>query len=195
MAAASPSHRHRPVRKALVPWVAAAGLLALWQLASLAGWPLARDLPAPSAVLSAAVSAAGSGELWAPLRVGLWGAAGAALLGAVLGGWQGVRTGDRKLIEMGRSVGLAGWPLWRDVILPGALPTVLSGARLALALFWVLRVTVDIATTGSGSGHAAFVPILLYALLALATDALVRVLARHALRWDAAFVPDRAGAY
>lgn len=195
MAAASPSHRHHSVRKALAPWVAAAVLLALWQLAWLAGWPFARDFPAPSAVLSAAVSAAGSGELWSPLRIGLSGAAAATVLGAVLGVWQGVRTVDPKLTEMGRSVGLAGWPLWRDVILPGVLPTVLSGVRLALGLFWLLRVTVDIATTASGSGHAAFVPILLYALLALATDALVRLLARRALRWDAALVPDHAGAY
>ncbi|MGE8638112.1 MAG: hypothetical protein ACN6PR_05685 [Achromobacter sp.] len=195
MAAASPSHRHRPMRKALAPWVAAAGLLALWQLAWLAGWPFARDLPAPFAVLSAAVSAAASGELWVPLRTGLSGAAAAALVGAVLGGWQGLRTVDPKLTEMGRSVGLAGWPLWRDVILPGALPTVLTGARLALALFWVLRVTVDIATAGSGSENAAFVLILLYALLALATDALLRLLARRALRWDTAVVPEHAGAY
>lgn len=119
---------------------------------------------------------------------------------------QGVRAVDPKLIEMGRSVGLTGGPLWRDVILPGALPAVLSGARTAVALLWVLLLVVETVAAPSGIGHLArqpdnglppaasiFFGVLLVALLASATDALIRALTRRALRWDAASRP--AGAY
>ena len=34
--------------------------------------------------------------------------------------WHGIRNIDRGLVEMARSYGLSGWPLYRDVILPGA---------------------------------------------------------------------------
>ncbi|MGH8817654.1 MAG: ABC transporter permease subunit [Achromobacter pestifer] len=119
---------------------------------------------------------------------------------------QGVRAVDPKLIEMGRSVGLTGGPLWRDVILPGALPAVLSGTRTAVALLWVLLLVVETVAAPSGIGHLArqpdnglppaasiFFGVLLVALLASATDALIRALTRRTLRWDAASRP--AGAY
>ncbi|MFY0478826.1 ABC transporter permease [Achromobacter marplatensis] len=157
MSAFGPSRRRR---KALAPWLAAAALLVAWQLASLLGWPL--------------------------LRVDLPGAVVALLLGAGLGGWRGVRAADPKLIEMGRSVGLAGWPLWRDVFLPGALPASLSGARLALALFWTWRGMAQTAIVRSGDGAATLAPIFSYVLLALAADTLIRMLARRALPWNAA---------
>ncbi len=137
-------------------------------------------------VLAPWLAAAALLALWPLLRADLPGAAAALLLGAVLGAWRGVRAGDPKLIEMGRSAGLAGWPLWRDVILPGALPALLSGARLALALFWAWRGMAQTAIARSGDGATTLAPILSYALLALAADTLIRVLARPALRWDAA---------
>lgn len=194
MTAFGPSPRRYAAHKALAPWLAAAALLALWQLASLLGWPPVRGFPAPSEVVSAAVSAAGSGQGGRRFGADLPGAAVALLLGAGLGAWRGARAVDPKLIEMGRSVGLAGWPLWRDVILPGALPALLSGARLALALFWAWRVGEETAAAGAGDGATALAPVLFYVLLALAADTLIRALARRASRWDAAAVADRAGA-
>ena len=48
--------------------------------------------------------------------------------------FHGIRSVDPALIEMGRSYGLSGWRLYRDVILPGALPSMLVGLRFALGL-------------------------------------------------------------
>ena len=50
--------------------------------------------------------------------------------------FHGIRSVDPALIEMGRSYGLSGWRLYRDVILPGALPSMLVGLRFALGRWW-----------------------------------------------------------
>jgi sulfonate transport system permease protein len=41
--------------------------------------------------------------------------------------FHGIRSVDPALIEMARSYGLSGWALYRQVILPGALPSILVG--------------------------------------------------------------------
>lgn len=46
--------------------------------------------------------------------------------------FHGIRSVDPALIEMGRSYGLSGWSLYREVILPGALSSILVGVRYAL---------------------------------------------------------------
>ena len=48
--------------------------------------------------------------------------------------FHGIRNVDPQLIEMGRSYGLARWQLYRDVILPGALSSILVGLRFSLGL-------------------------------------------------------------
>ena len=45
--------------------------------------------------------------------------------------FHGIRSADQGLIEMARSYGLSGWPLYRDVILPAALPSILVGVGAA----------------------------------------------------------------
>src|SRR5690606_3633379 len=41
--------------------------------------------------------------------------------------FHGIRSVDKGLIEMARSYGLSGWRLYREIILPGALPSILVG--------------------------------------------------------------------
>jgi sulfonate transport system permease protein len=57
--------------------------------------------------------------------------------------FHGIRSVDSGLIEMARSYGLSGWALYRDVILPGALPSILVGVRFALGLVWVLLIVAE----------------------------------------------------
>ena len=57
--------------------------------------------------------------------------------------FHGIRNVDRDLIEMARSYGLSGWPLYRQVILPGALPSILVGLRFSLGLMWVLLIVAE----------------------------------------------------
>lgn len=109
--------------------------------------------------------------------------------------FHGIQAVDKGLIEMAKSYGLSGWPLYRDVILPGALPSILVGVRFALGLVWVLLIVAETISAQSGIGYmtmnareflqtdVVLVGILLYALLGKLADVLSRSLERYWLRW------------
>lgn len=109
--------------------------------------------------------------------------------------FHGIRAVDKGLIEMAKSYGLSGWALYRDVILPGALPSILVGVRFSLGLVWVLLIVSETISAQSGIGYmtmnareflqtdVVLVGILLYALLGKLADALARTVERLALRW------------
>lgn len=118
--------------------------------------------------------------------------------------FHGIKNVDRGLIEMARSYGLSGWPLYRDVILPGALPSILVGLRFALGLVWVLLVVAETISAQAGIGYMTMnareflqteivlVGILLYALLGKLADLSARGLEAYALRWHPAYNTDVA---
>ncbi|QYY30177.1 aliphatic sulfonate ABC transporter permease SsuC [Cupriavidus pinatubonensis] len=109
--------------------------------------------------------------------------------------FHGIRAVDPGLIEMARSYGLSGWPLYREVILPGALPNILVGVRFSLGLMWVILIVAETISAQSGIGYmtmnareflqtdVVLVGILLYALLGKLADVLSRGLERIWLRW------------
>ncbi|MDY7579693.1 aliphatic sulfonate ABC transporter permease SsuC [Herbaspirillum sp. RTI4] len=109
--------------------------------------------------------------------------------------FHGIRSVDKGLIEMAKSYGLSGWPLYRDVILPGALPSILVGLRFSLGLMWVLLIVAETISAQSGIGYmtmnareflqtdVVLVGILLYALLGKIADTLARGLEKYWLRW------------
>jgi sulfonate transport system permease protein len=109
--------------------------------------------------------------------------------------FHGIRSVDKGLIEMARSYGLKGWSLYRQVILPGALPSILVGLRFSLGLMWVLLIVAETISAQAGIGYmtmnareflqtdVVLVGILLYALLGKLADVLARGLERTALRW------------
>jgi len=115
--------------------------------------------------------------------------------------FHGIRSVDPALIEMGRSYGLTGWRLYRDVILPGALPSILVGLRFALGLVWVILIVTETISAQSGIGYmtmnareflqtdVVLLGILLYALLGKVADTLARALERRLLRWNPAYRP------
>ncbi len=57
--------------------------------------------------------------------------------------YHGIRSVDPQLIEMGRSYGLNRWQLYKDIILPGAMPSILVGLRFSLGLVWVLLIVAE----------------------------------------------------
>jgi sulfonate transport system permease protein len=113
--------------------------------------------------------------------------------------FHGIRAVDSGLIEMAKSYGLSGWPLYRDVILPGALPAILVGVRFALGLVWVLLIVSETISAQSGIGYmtmnareflqtdVVLVGILLYALLGKLADLASRALEKYWLRWHPAY--------
>lgn len=110
----------------------------------------------------------------------------------------GVRAVDPALIEMGRSYGLRGWALFRQVILPGALPSMLVGLRFSLGLVWVILIVTETISARSGIGYmtmnareflqtdVVLLGIVLYALLGKGADLVARALERRLLRWNPA---------
>ena len=113
--------------------------------------------------------------------------------------FHGIRSIDKGLLEMARSYGLSGWPLYREVILPGALPSILVGVRFSLGLVWVLLIVAETISAQSGIGYmtmnarefmqtdVVLLGISLYAFLGKAADIVSRLLERHWLRWHPSY--------
>lgn len=67
--------------------------------------------------------------------------------------YHGIRSVDPQLIEMGKSYGLSRWQLYKDIILPGAMPSILVGLRFSLGLVWVLLIVAETISAQSGIGY------------------------------------------
>lgn len=114
--------------------------------------------------------------------------------------YAGVRSVDAKLVEAGAVLGLSRWGRIRHVILPGALPQFLTGLRLALGISWLVLVAAEEINATSGLGYlitnaqnllqtnVIFVGLVVYSLLGLTTDILVRLIERFTLSWRSSFV-------
>ncbi len=108
----------------------------------------------------------------------------------------GVRAIDPGLLEMGRLHGLGPGALFRQIIFPGALPSILVGLRFALGVMWLSLIVAETIATDSGIGYLAMnarefmqtdvvvLSVLLYALLGKAADAAARLLERRFIGWD-----------
>jgi len=107
----------------------------------------------------------------------------------------GIRAIDPKLIETAQVFGLDRWGTIRNVIVPGAFPSALVGIRQALGIAWLSLVVAEQINADRGIGHMIMdardflrtdiiiVGLLVYAVLGLVTDGLVRAVERRALRW------------
>lgn len=109
--------------------------------------------------------------------------------------FHGIRNVDQGLIEMGRTYGLNRWQLYRQIILPGALSSILVGLRFSLGLMWVILIVAETISAQAGIGYLTMnareflqtdivlVGILLYALLGKLADVFAKALERYWLRW------------
>lgn len=86
----------------------------------------------------------------------------------VIAVYGGVDNVDRNLIRMGQSFGLSWISIVRKIILPGALPAILSGARVSASIAIVLLVAAEM--IGAEYGIGAYV---LLAGSLMATDQLI----------------------
>jgi sulfonate transport system permease protein len=116
--------------------------------------------------------------------------------------FHGIRNVDPGLIEMAKTYGLKGWQLYRQVILPGALPSILVGLRFSLGFMWVILIVAETISAQAGIGYMTMnareflqtdivlVGILLYALLGKLADVLARLLERYWLSWHPGYQSD-----
>ncbi|QJI28900.1 ABC transporter permease [Pseudomonas sp. ADAK18] len=112
----------------------------------------------------------------------------------------GIRNIDPKLIEAANTLGLSRRELIWHVILPGSLPSFFVGLRYSLGISWLALVFVEQINTTAGIGYLAsdardfmrtdviVICLLIYSVLGLLIDGLIRTLERFALAWRPSFV-------
>ena len=113
--------------------------------------------------------------------------------------YAGIRNVDSSLIEAGRTLGLSRLAMIRHVILPAALPNALVGLRYSLGIAWLGLVFGEQINATEGIGYlmsnareffqtdVIVVCLVVYALLGLTVDLIVRSLERMLLSWRPAF--------
>jgi sulfonate transport system permease protein len=114
--------------------------------------------------------------------------------------YSGIREVDVKLVELAKIIGLSRAGLIRHVILPAALPSALVGLRYSLGISWLILVAAEQVNATSGIGYlmndardfmrtdVLVLGLLVYALLGLIVDVLVRWLERRLLSWRPSLV-------
>ena len=116
--------------------------------------------------------------------------------------FSGIRGIDAKLVEAARLFGLNYPQLIIHVIIPGALPSFMIGLRYSLGVSWLSLVAVEQINATAGLGYlinnardfmrtdVIVVCLLVYSLLGLATDLLVRAVEHYVLAWRPTFIKD-----
>jgi NitT/TauT family transport system permease protein len=115
----------------------------------------------------------------------------------VINTYQGVKAVDPKLIEVGRAFRCSERQLWFNIVIPAALPFIVTGLRLALGRGLIGMVLADLYTAISGNGYLIvrtastyqvdkmFVPIVTLGLLGVTLTALLRVAEKYVAPWTA----------
>jgi sulfonate transport system permease protein len=124
----------------------------------------------------------------------------ATLFPVYLNLYNGIRGVDVRLLDAARSFGLSRAEQIFHVILPGALPSLLVGLRYSLSIAIILLVIAEQINASSGLGFLInnardfmrtdiiVVCLMVYALLGLAADYLVRLIEHRALAWRPSLV-------
>jgi sulfonate transport system permease protein len=122
--------------------------------------------------------------------------AAAAAKPMYLNAFGGARSVDPKILEAARVYGVTRWRQVLELYLPSALPSLMVGLRLSMSMSLIALIAVEVINTSRGIGFLMLqaqeffktgilvVCIVLYALLGLGTDLLVRLL-------EAVFIPWR----
>lgn len=115
----------------------------------------------------------------------------------------GVSRVDRKLVLAAQTMGISRWIILSRVVLPGALPSILLGTRLAMGVAWTAIIAAELAvgakSGGGGSGGIGQMMFVFYAynidlnaivvcmavvgVVALLIDQLFRLVEKRLIPW------------
>lgn len=113
--------------------------------------------------------------------------------------FHGIRTVDGGLLEMGKVYGLNALELFWQILLPGALPSILVGVRYALGFMWLTLIVAETIAADTGIGYMAMnarefmqtdvvvFSILVYALLGKLADVVSKHLETYLLQWHPSY--------
>jgi len=114
--------------------------------------------------------------------------------------YKGIRGIDHRYAELAKMCGASRTELLTRVILPGALPSALVGLRLSLGIAWLSLVIGEGINADGGIGYLIaqgrnalqtdwiILGLVLYAILGLLMEALVRLIERRLLPWNKGFI-------
>lgn len=150
---------------------------------------LLRPLP-PLAIVPVAMLFMGTGSA-AKVAVVFYGASFPLLINAI----DATRATHPMLVNVGRSIGLTRGEIMREIDLPAALPQIMGGVRLSVAIALLISVTSEMLLSTDGMGNylmraqetfriaAGLAGLLVIALVSLAINAGMRGIERRLLAW------------
>jgi sulfonate transport system permease protein len=144
------------------------------------------------------------GVAWIPLAILMFPTAEQSMificfLGAIfpilLSTIHGGKNLDRRLIYAAQTLGAKTWPAFRDVVFPGALPSIVTGLTIGMGTCWFLVVTAEMISGQFGIGYFTWesytmqkypniiVGMLVIGVLGMASSAFVRFLGERLMPW------------
>lgn len=120
-----------------------------------------------------------------------------AVLPILINTYAGVQNTDPDLLEAARSFGARRGQLFRHIMLPGALPYIVTGLRLGAGMAMVGTVIAELQTALAGLGYLMaqfggtfqtakyFAPVLVLAAMGMFVSQMLKILERRLARWKA----------
>ena len=114
----------------------------------------------------------------------------------LLNTYSGVRQVDEIYLRAARNLGAQNLILFRSVVLPAALPSILTGFRVSIGLGWILMVVGELVAVPNGLGETLMraqdynqvdrmlAYMIVIGLLGYISDLLLIRVSDHALRWQ-----------
>lgn len=118
-----------------------------------------------------------------------------ALFPVLLNTIHGVEAVDRRLIASSRSLGAGRWSVFSEVILPGALPSIVTGLAIGMGTSWFCLVTAEMIAGQYGIGYYTWesytlqnyadivVGMLFIGAFGMASSGLIKLLGRVLMPW------------
>jgi sulfonate transport system permease protein len=114
---------------------------------------------------------------------------------AYINTYAAVRLVDRKLVEAGQTFAMGRTAIIVQIILPAALPSILVGVRTAMGVSLLALIVAEQVNSPTGIGHIIYIAsssvridlimvgIIMYAILGLLVDVLMRLVEHYSMPW------------
>jgi len=111
----------------------------------------------------------------------------------------GIRQTDQKFVEVARILAVPRFKFVRQVVLPGALPAIMTGLRVGLMVAWMCVVAAELIAASSGIGYlimdarqlsqsdVVLVGMISIGVVGKLMDSLIKLLEKRLISWKVAF--------
>jgi sulfonate transport system permease protein len=111
----------------------------------------------------------------------------------------GIRQTDHKFVEVARILAVPRFKFVGQVVLPGALPAIMTGLRVGLMVAWMCVVAAELIAASSGIGYlimdarqlsqsdVVLVGMITIGVIGKLMDSLIKLLEQRLIRWKVAF--------